>query len=151
MSTYYANGDLSAYSSQLADYEAHHQAWQDSVAANTAQYEQAMTAYQERHAEWVANGGIDPVTGDPYPEPQEPPRATDPPEPQPPALPSTVYDARDVEELEEIQTTTGPAIIAPGRVLLTSDGGTTSFSLSHGELDAGYTLTTEPAPVAAKR
>jgi hypothetical protein len=151
MSTYYSNHDLDAYAGQLGDFNHAVQVWDESKALADSNHDQAMVTYQEAHDQWEVNGGIDPTTEQPYPEPLPPADPVYPPEPQPPAEPSTVYNSREVTELEEIVTATGPTVIAPGRVVLSPDGGTTEFALSEAELDAGYTPTTAPLPVGKER
>jgi len=151
MSTYYSDHDLEAYAAQLYDYEVAHQAWEDSQALADSAHDQAMDAYQAAHDYWESVGGIDPATDTPIPEPQPPADPVYPPEPVPPDEPSLVFDSREVSEFEEVETATGPALIAPGRILLSSDGGATAFAVSPEELDAGYTPTSDPLPPAQRR
>jgi hypothetical protein len=140
---YYSNHDLDAYQRQVGDFNYQHGLWQDSVDAANAAYDQATEEYEQAHDEWEASGGMAPDGEEPIPEPQPPPLPTFPEEPQPPNEPAFTYEGHQVEEPELIVTETGEALVLPGRYILSRDGGATAFSLTPGELAAGYTDTAE--------
>jgi len=151
MTTYYSNHDLAAYSEQLANYDSEQAAWQQTCDLITSAHDQDVAAYDAAHDQWVTNGGVDPTTEQPYPEPVPPADPTYPAEPTAPADPATVYDEREATTIEQITTATGPAIVTPGRIVMSSDGGATAFALSPDELAAQYTPTSEPLPPARER
>jgi hypothetical protein len=75
-------------------------------------------------------------------EPVEPEPLSDPLTPYLPVEELPVYEARIVEQFEEIETPTGPALITPGRVIVTAPDGQ-QFAVSPEELYAHYTLIKE--------
>jgi hypothetical protein len=68
-------------------------------------------------------------------EPVEPEPLSDPLVPYLPVEDLPVYEARIVEQVEEIETPTGPALITPGRIILTAPDGH-KFAVSPEELGA---------------
>ena len=137
--SYYANHDLAAYERLRANYDTEQQHWNASKTLADDAYAAALAGYDEAHAAWVDDPTD--VNDDPIPEPQPPPPATYPPEPVAPVEPSTVYEARDADTHEWITTASGDALVVPGRVVLTSDGGATEFALRVDDLAAPYTDT----------
>jgi hypothetical protein len=148
MSSYYANGDLDAYSARLANHELEHAAWQQQTDAAQAAYAAALAAWQPAHDAWAAipeprldDGGQELV------EPVAPQPPAPLPEPQPPGPPAVTYTTRELAEPEQLATPAGPALVLPPRLVVTGTNGAT-FALEQAELDAGYTPTTEPLPPA---
>lgn len=139
MTDYYANEALTAYSRQLVNDQAHVDTWSANEAAKQAAFDEQHAAWEQAYAAWEA----DPIdgNGDPIAAPVEPTAPEPTPQPTSTATLPTVYTARDVDEQEWITTASGDALVVPGRVVLTSDGGATEFALSADDLAAQYTDT----------
>ena len=142
MTSYYANLELESWQVRQANYQHELEVYNETKARDDAADAQAIAAWETAHdawiaahAAWVANPG-DPPTPEPFEPLQSPPqpRAPAPTPPDPAQL--VTYDARLVDETEELETATGPALILPGRTVLT--GGGVSFALGDAELAAGY-------------
>lgn len=145
--SYYMNADLTAYSRLMTNYDGELETWNTLDAALQAQYDSALATYQDAHDAWL----IDPTdpndpTGPDLPEPQPPERQPSPPKSVPPAAPGTTYDAVLVDVVTQIATSTGQALVQPGRYVVTPSDGSGVFALSVEELAADYTDTTVPLP-----
>lgn len=134
MSSYYANNEIEAYEAQRADYD-----------ERLASYQNAVEKAQAAHDAWEA----DPIDddGNPIPEPTPPEEIEVPTPPEPPPL----YSTREVTALEEIETAFGPALVTPGRLVVTDPAGA-AWAVGPEELAAGYTAVEAAAlPGSAKR
>lgn len=120
MSSYYAVNDFDSYTTRK-------EAQANEAAAAEDAHQAAQAAYESAHQEWEDGGEI----GE---EPQPPTRVDPSPPPEPP---STTYERRDVTEIEQIDTETGPALVVPPRVVVTSSDGR-SYAMSDAEFAAGY-------------
>jgi hypothetical protein len=127
MSSYHSNVELAAWQSQLENHARALAAWEQNEQA-------AEAAWQAAYDAWEAAGA-----GGDAPKPR-----TTQPAPVAPEPTLIVYDARLVETAEEVETATGPALVMPGRIVLTGNG--VSFALSEGELEHAYTPATQVAP-----
>jgi hypothetical protein len=93
--------------------------------------------WKVEHDEWKKRKLLKDVSEEEYEpvEPVEPEPLTDPLVPFLPVDDLPVYEARIVEEIEELETPTGLALIMPGRIVLTAPDGH-KFAVSPEELGA---------------
>jgi hypothetical protein len=144
MAKYYSKGEFELWQKEQSNYEEMLQVWQanvdmieDTWPEQEAAGQVAYQVWQEQHDAWE-NDTSDP----PLPEPIKPIVTQDKPVPLPPSEPILnlqIYESRIAEQIEELETPTGTLIVMPGRIILTSNDGT-SFSVSEQELNYGYVL-----------
>lgn len=108
MASYKRRSEAGQHDRQVADHNAGRSEWA-----------KAMAVAQQMHAKQRADAARDrarqPPGAPPIPEPVPPEQLPEPPPPAPPAT----FEARVVEEMEEIQTPYGPATVMPGHVVVT--------------------------------
>jgi len=128
MTSYYANGDLEAYTRLIHNYDVAFDTWG-----------QLLVDYETAHAGWEEFPN-DPL-GNPAPEPQPPDPALEPTAPPAPLA----YEARVLDATEELETAAGPVIVTPPSIILTGPDGN-AFAVRPADLAAFYTDTSKPLP-----
>lgn len=143
MPTYQANNDLAGYQVALNGFIAVRESWVAAEAqrkadhdAAQAEYESAYADWEKAHDAWVADPG-DPPGIEPV-EPQPPAEFVPSPEPTPPGPPAT-YESRELEGPEEVDTSYGPALVVPPKIVLTGADGHT-YAVSEADLARDYTV-----------
>jgi len=143
MTSYWNRGELAYYESQVQGYQGNAQVARVHLAQLASDQEVQHTNWQRQMEEWEA---LEPDVGGGKPAPPAepiPPIALPPELPQPPDPPQP-YEGRQVEELEELATLHGPAIVLPGFYVLSR--GEVSFAIGETDLVNGYTTEAPAAP-----
>jgi hypothetical protein len=112
MASYRRRTDLEAHDHRLAEHDAGRSEWAKGMA-------RAQQMYQQKRADVARDRGRQPPGAPPLPEPEPPEQLPEPPPPDPPPT----FAARVVEEVTEIETPYGPAMVMPGHVIVTEPDG----------------------------
>jgi hypothetical protein len=142
MASYYSKSELELWQQEVDGHKEMNQTYQDNSdltestwAEQEANWQILHDSWREQHEAWE----LDPQDP-PLPEPVEPLPMQPKPihvSPTEPIFSLSVYESRVAEQIEEFETPTGPLIVMPGRIILTTADGKV-FSVSEQELSHFY-------------
>jgi hypothetical protein len=145
MASYHRKAEIEQMQTHAEVYmqqQSEHQVYSDEKKAQHdeqhAIWQASHDGWKIEHDEWEKKKLLKDVSEEELSEPAEPIEPEQMVEPSIPYLPVDdlpVYEARIVEEIEELETPTGPALIMPGRIVLTAPDGH-KFAVSPEELGA---------------